>query len=266
MYNELHDKSTSILIELEAELEAQIEEEEKAEALPADKVERALEVYGRAIKAEREEKKAHGFTIKPGNRKTSAPSFDTPPIYTCAGSCSGCRNRCYALKYAERYKKAPRAEVYNFVKFYKLGAGNKAALELAHFLIDYIKNNNVHYFRAHEAGDLMNIYELLAWHITARECPGCSILLYTKRADVLQRYAEETRRPDNLHIYCSRWIAGAEEEHHDPDPLLESFYPSAYTIDKHAEAPAYCFECPGNCEKCGRYCWHSGEGVYFRLH
>lgn len=262
-YAELHDKSISILIELEAELEAQIEEEEKAAELPADKIQRALEVYGRAIKEERAGK-GHGFTIKKGNSKTHAPSFDTPPIYTCAGSCEGCRNRCYALKYAQRYKKAPRAEVYNLVQFYKLGAGNKAALELAHFLIDYIKKNDVHYFRAHEAGDLMNIYELLAWHITAKACPDCSILIYTKRADILQRYAEETRRPHNLHIYCSRWIAGGEID--KADPLLEGYYPSAYTIDKHADAPAFCYECPGDCERCGRYCWRSGEGVSFRLH
>ena len=189
------------------------------------------------------------------NKKMGAiPSVSLPPVITCH-NCAGCAKKCYARRMACRRPSVGAAWASNL----ELWKSNPALFEME--LTQYCKISR--FFRYFVGGDIPDpaFFEMMIR--TAKNCPGCSFLAFTKNYNVVNDYLNDGGTiPENLKIIFSIW----DKPINNPHKL-----PQSKVIFKGEQAPADAKICGGNCADCicrGVGCWMlpAGDTIYFAEH
>jgi hypothetical protein len=198
----------------------------------------------------------HKLSISNGNRKMGAiPSVSLPPIVTCPAGCP-CSSKCYAAKMCRIYPTVKKAYQNNldllnsdWGEYWKQA---RAAVKMARF------------FRFHVSGDIPNAAYFKELVITAKQCAGTEILVFTKQYEIVNNYISVFGAlPNNLHLIFSEWGTMQPENPHN--------LPTAAVIFKGTE-PAHDWKiCGGNCATCAAAdvgCWElkQGETIAFYEH
>lgn len=200
-------------------------------------------------------------TISRGNRKMGAiPSVSLPPVTTCAAGCP-CAAKCYAVKMCRIYKNVKASYENN------LDALNTDWDEYWCQVREAVAASKN--FRFHVSGDIPNAGYFKEMVTTAKQNPGCEILVFTKQYDIVNHYIDVFGAlPGNLHIIFSLWNPAWNVHVKNPHDM-----PMSAVIFKNSVWGAEHYEriCPGNCFECackGTGCWtlKKGEIIAFYEH
>lgn len=192
--------------------------------------------------------KNNQITISRGNAKMGAiPSVSLPACTTCNPS-APCFAKCYARRMTARRPNVGTAYEKNLM----IWENDPNAYFIQIQAAGYINK----FFRYHVSGDVPNKLYLLHMIVTARKCPDCTFLAFTKQYTIINEYLNGGGEiPQNLKIIFSNWGAWKCE---NPYKL-----PQCEIIFK-GEKPADDWKiCGGNCTDCacrGVGCWELKNG------
>lgn len=116
---------------------------------------------------------------------------------TCSGVCEGvCNGACYAMC-ETRYPAVLVARTNNTYIV-------KNRLDLLYTgVVDYVNKHKSTRFRWNASGEIYNDDMFLTMVKIANACPGCNFYTYTKRYEILEKYADII--PENLRLSVSIW-------------------------------------------------------------
>lgn len=197
-------------------------------------------------------------SISKGNQKMGAIcSVSLPAIKTCA-KC-GCAKKCYAAK-LERLRPSVKAA---YERNYNILLSDPASYWTQVRAAVCVSR----YFRFHVSGDIVDDLYFYDMILTAREYPGCDILCFTKRHDIVNRYLDTHADgiPKNLHVVFSGWTGYKMVNPHNLPEAHVAYKDGTTTARDGAQW------CGGNCAECARTgcgCWtlKNGEQVIFMEH
>lgn len=172
---------------------------------------------------------------------------------TCGGVCEGvCNGACYAMC-ETRYPAVLVARTNN-TNIVKSGRFDL----LFDGVVSYVNANNCSRFRWNASGEIYNENMFLCMVDIARECPTCNFYTYTKRYEILEKYADII--PDNLKMSVSIW----HKNYNNPLGFHEFIYDDGLEPEL-----ASVVHCPAvnkeghktgiTCEQCGR-CARANKG------
>lgn len=208
-----------------------------------------------------EQERARGslrVSISASNSKMGAvASVSLLPFVTCPAACrETCAGKCYAAKIANLRPAVMSAYARNTI----------IATEHPAIFFEQVRAYcaGVRFFRWHVSGDIINANYFAGMIETARACPWCRFLAFTKRAGVVNDYLNAGGEiPENLIIIFSNWGAVKLENPHGL-PCSEI----VFTGDEPADNWKIC---GGNCYACacrGVGCWelNAGDTIAFAEH
>lgn len=201
-------------------------------------------------------------SISEGNSKMGkVASVSLLPVLSCPARCRGtCGDKCYAKKLAMLRPVVMRAY-----------ARNQAVAMIAptvFFSVVERAMKRSKYFRFHVSGDILNYEYLNMVYYLAKTNPGCQVLMFTKKYELVNRFIEYGNElPENLHILYSGWTnLFPTEGGFNPHNLPET---TVYAREEDIK-PEWTL-CGGNCLDCAIHdggCWTAkpGETIAFKIH
>jgi hypothetical protein len=190
--------------------------------------------------------------ISKGNSKLgSIPNVSLPPIISCAKGIP-CAKTCYAMKAYRMYPNVKTCWNDNL----QLAKTNKN--EYFKGIFEYLRKNNVNYFRWHTSGDILdsnyftNMVNLALLFDT-------KFLVFTKNYDIVNKYLDKGGIiPKNFTVVLSAW---PEYELKNPHKL-----PVAWMQDGTEDRiSSNAFECQGSCKNC-KTCFGTKKDIVFHKH
>lgn len=200
------------------------------------------------------------ITISKGNKKTGfIPSVSLPPITTCRQD-APCKRTCYACKLCRLRKTVADSYQHNLDVY-------KRAPDIFFAQVEAVAKLT-NYFRYFVSGDIPNTQFLYYIVKTARKCPNCKFLVFTKQYEIVNNYLSDLHiadehMPKNLQIILSGWGAWQPKNPYN--------LPMSQVIFKGQEPFNDWLLCGGNCAECacrGVGCWQlkKGETISFYQH
>lgn len=225
-----------------------------------------FKIYGKASDALKEARAniaenktgARRVSFSASNSKMGAvASVSVLPFVTCPAACrETCAGKCYAAKIANIRPAVMSAYARNTAIYFDDAANYFAQIRA------YCAG--VRFFRWHVSGDIINAEYFAGMIDTARACPWCHFLAFTKRAGIVNDYLNAGGEiPANFQVIFSNWGAVKLENPHNL-PYSEIVFTG--------ETPAENWKiCGGNCFACacrGVGCWElkHGETIAFAEH
>ncbi len=195
--------------------------------------------------------------ISPGNSKMGAIASVSLPSRTTCRLC-GCWNKCYAHK-LERLRPTVRNAYKNNLDVLLTDPESYWREVNAQIAVS-------RFFRFHVSGDIPSMDYLCKMVDSAKRNPGCEILCFTKKYELVNEYIESnTDIPSNLHLIFSGWPGLEMNNPHD--------FPEAHVLFRDGTTTARddAKPCNGNCTECAitdNGCWtlKKGEQVVFHEH
>lgn len=194
--------------------------------------------------------------VSPGNSKLGAiPSVSFPPVVTCAEGVP-CVRDCYACKLCRIYANV-RDSYRENLEYYRTDPDGFFTELKAHLTLN-------RYFRMFVSGDFPDFGFLVRFMRTATACPGCIILVFTKRYKWVNDYITECGNiPENVRLILSGWDEWQPENPYN--------LPQSQVIFRGQTPPDTWKICGGNCTDCicrGVGCWElkKGETIAFYKH
>lgn len=200
------------------------------------------------------------ITISKGNKKTGfIPSVSLPPITTCRPD-APCKRTCYACKLCRLRKTVADSYHHNLEVYKRAPDVFFAQVEAVAKLTNY--------FRYFVSGDIPNTQFLHYIVKTAKKCPNCKFLVFTKQYEIVNEYLQDldmcnNQPPNNLQIILSGWGAWQPPNPHNL-PMSQIIFKGQTPLDNW-------LLCGGNCADCacrGVGCWQlkKGETIAFYQH
>jgi hypothetical protein len=202
--------------------------------------------------------------VSPGNVKLeSIKNVSLPPVVTCGANCKECKNYCYAIKSYNRLPNVRAAWAGNYRLFlenpqqYFSDIINAAALERV--------------FRWHVSGDIVNSEYFAGMILTARACPSCEFLAFTKQYNIVNAAIDGGALiPDNLNIIFSASPGVVMNNPHRLPECHINFENGALNT-YNANNFNYTYHCGGNCRECvvngcGCFFLKNGDAVVINQH
>ena len=203
----------------------------------------------------------HRISVSRTNTKMHCPSLSLPPGLTCLPGVPCLGEGCYADR---MYHRGIHPGI---KKSYDANWALYRADSVAFFdqLSGWFHYDSPRYFRWFVSGDIPDLSFFNLMLHTCRITPGTKHLCFTKRADVLEKWAtlgfDHSDLPANLSLLYSVWPGVRVPE----AAVLCDAYAYISTDPRTADLPASS-ACPGDCADCGRRCWHTPTDVVFPKH
>ena len=197
-------------------------------------------------------KRPEAISISPGNRKMGEiASVSLPPIVTCP-KWVPCKKLCYVTSNMSRYARSALKSYDRNYKIYKMDPEFYFAQ-----IKYYCKLTEVHYFRYHVSGDIIDQSYLDNMAKVAEAVPDTRFMALTKAYDV-----DFHNIPENLSIMISGWPGY-------PIPKKLDYLPNIWMQDGNEDRiPKDALLCSDKCDECFA-CWDSKQNkkdIYIPLH